>query len=237
MGSVRRFLLLAVAALLVVSAALAIAILLIGRMGETEGRILATTAILAGYGLVAVPATMLFDQGRWTRWAAVNVALIAMAATAAIGAMWSGSDSDVVGKTIGTLTVFAVATTQVSALEARRQRRDPPVVSRLFVVSSVLALTAAALFSVMLWAGGGGGARFLGALVVLDLLCVALQPVLARLRAAGAVYELVVTDASGTTRRLSVEATGLASAAAKAIRTVEREGGDVTGVTLGSGRR
>ncbi len=232
--SLKRTLLRAVAGLLVVSAALAIGILLIGRMGQTEGRILGTTAVLAAYGLVALPAAILFDQGRWTRWAALDAALVAAAAGATLAGMWSGSDSEVFGKTLGTLTVSALAATQVSALAARRQPRDPPLVRRLFEVSCALAGVLAAAFAVLIWAQPHGSLflRVFGALAVLDLLCVALQPVLARLRATGALYDLVVADASGTTRRVTVEASGLANAAAKAIRTVEREGGDVVDVRI-----
>ena len=57
-------LLFAVAVLVSAAAALAIAILLFGHFGQTEGRILATTAILAGYGLLTLPAAMLRDQHR-----------------------------------------------------------------------------------------------------------------------------------------------------------------------------
>jgi hypothetical protein len=60
----KRFVLLAVADLLTAAAALAIGILLFGDFGSTEGRILATTALLAGYGLFALPAAVLRDQRR-----------------------------------------------------------------------------------------------------------------------------------------------------------------------------
>jgi hypothetical protein len=79
MGSGKRILLLAVAGLLSASALLAIGILLVGRFGETEGRILATTALLAGYGLVGLPSTILFDQGRSRRLAVGGLALAALA--------------------------------------------------------------------------------------------------------------------------------------------------------------
>ncbi len=230
-GSLKRTLLLAVAALLCLTAALAIGILLIGRMGPTEGRILGTTAILAGCGLVAVPGTMLLDQARRQRWAAANLAIVAAAAGAMIGSIWFGGDSETFGKTVGTLTMFALATTQVSALQVRRRDGDPPVVRRLFVFSSVLVLGLAATVSVMVWVEAGGGfGRFVGALVILDLLCVALQPILARVRSTGQVYELTVVLASGETHRLSLEAADLGGAVAKAIRRIEREGGSVVGV-------
>ena len=60
----KQGLLLSVAVLLSVSAALAVGILLFGEFGETEGRVLATTGLLAGYGLLALPAAMLLDRRR-----------------------------------------------------------------------------------------------------------------------------------------------------------------------------
>jgi uncharacterized membrane protein required for colicin V production len=60
--SLRRGLLLGVAALLSATAALAVAILLFGDVGATEGRILTTTAVLAGSGVLALPVTLLWGR-------------------------------------------------------------------------------------------------------------------------------------------------------------------------------
>ena len=62
--STRRLLLSAVAAVLTLTALLAIGILLFGRFGETEGRILGTTIFLALFGLLSLPAAILLDQKR-----------------------------------------------------------------------------------------------------------------------------------------------------------------------------
>lgn len=78
--SVRRGLLPAIAALLSVSAVLAVAILLLGDFGATEGRILATTAVLGGFGVLAVPGTLLADRGR------ARPLAVAVVAAATIGA-------------------------------------------------------------------------------------------------------------------------------------------------------
>ena len=76
----RRALLLAVAALMCAAAALAIAILLFGDFGDTEGRVLATTFLLAVYAALAVPAAMLWDQRRLPALAALLAVLAAVAA-------------------------------------------------------------------------------------------------------------------------------------------------------------
>ena len=55
----RRLLLTAVAVSITATALLAIGVLLFGSFGETEGRILGSTMILAGYALLALPAGFL----------------------------------------------------------------------------------------------------------------------------------------------------------------------------------
>jgi hypothetical protein len=230
----RRILLLVVAGLLTASALLAIGILLMGRFGSTEGRILGTTALLAGYGIVALPAVMLLDQGRYRPLSLASATLAAFGAVFALALVWTPSAGESFGKTVGSVTVFAVMCAQASALAFRRQDRDPPVVRRLFALScgtgGLIAVTGTAMF----WANPNGGfyPRLFGALVVLDLLLVALQPILARARPSGPVHRLRVVVAAGEAVTVTIEGGDLATAAAKAIRSVERKGGRVTGIEM-----
>lgn len=221
----RRPLLLAVAALLSASALLAVGILLFGHFGRTEGRILATTALLAGYGLLALPAAILLDQRRLPALAAAVAALAAVGASLALAAVWSGGDSEPLGRTVGTVTFFLVAATQTAALAARRRGRDPRWVRVLFPGSIGLALAAAGAATGAVWTDAGDAyGRVVGALIVLDLLAVALQPILARAQAAPPPIRLRVLVESGERVELTVEAPDLAGAAAKAIRGLERDG-------------
>ncbi len=224
-SSGRRILLLAVAGLLSASALLAIGILLAGHFGETESRILATTALLAGYGLVGLPSTILLDQGRARRLAYGGLALAAGGAALALAVVWSNG-SDRLGKTLATVTVLALAAAQVAGLTARRRTDDPTSVRRLFAASCALAAVVAAMVATALWGEieGDGYFRILAALVVLDLLVVALQPILARARPAVGLHRLRVTVADGETLELDVEGRDLAAAAAKAIRAQEQGG-------------
>ncbi len=178
----RRILLFGVAGLLCASALLAIAILLVGRFGYTERRIVATTLLLAGYGLLSLPAVVLLDQRRLRAFAFAAVGAAAAAAVTALVSIWAPSSSDTVGKLVGTLTVAAVAAAQAAALAGRRRESDPPVVGILFDVSCATAALAAASASALIWTQPSGSTyvRLLGALIVLDLLLVSLQPVLAR---------------------------------------------------------
>jgi len=237
----RRLLLLGVAALLTVSALLAIGILLAGRFGRTEQRILGTTLLLAGFGLLALPSIVLVDQARCRRLAGAAAAAAAVGATLALASVWGASGSDALGKSVGTATIVALALAQPAALAARRRPDDPPSVRRLFAGSCAAAAVGATTAISLLWANPHGPLypRLLGALVVLDLLLVALQPVVARACPAQAEHRFAVALASGKTVEVSIPGGDVATAAARAIRDIERAGGRVVRleVTDGAARR
>ncbi len=221
----RRLLVLGVAALLSISALLAIGILLFGRFGETEGKILGSTALLAACGVLALPGVVLLDR-RQLRGLAVAVAALAAAGYAlALVLIWLEPSSEWLGKAVTTTFLFAVASAQTAALAARRQERDPPSVRRLFPLSIGVALAAAGVLSGLIWADRAGApARIAGALVVLDILAVALQPLLARARPVTVPVRLRALLDNGEPVELDVVAPDLATAAAKAIRSLERDG-------------
>jgi hypothetical protein len=229
-----RRILLAIAALLSVSALLAVGILLAGRFGETEGRILRTTALLGAYGLVALPSTMLVDQRRATGLAAVGLALAALAAWLALVAVWSPEPPDDLGRAVGNTTVLAVLVAQLAALTGRRRGRDPASVQRLYLLAWALGALVAVLATAVIWTGSEHGLalRILAALAVLDLLATALQPLLARARPAAAAYRLELEDEMGELSTVEVEAADLGAAAAKAIRSLEQRGHSVHRVVL-----
>lgn len=222
----RRLLLLGVAGLLCASALLAIGILLFGHFGRTEGRILATTALLGGFGLLALPAAILADRGTLRALVVAVVALDLAAASLALAALWSDAPGEALGKTFGTALFLLLAVVQTAALAGRRRASDPNLVRALFRASVLLAALAAALLTGLVWSQPDGEAagRAAGSLVVLDALAVALQPILARARPAPAPVHLRATVAGGERVELTIDAPDPASAAAKAIRALEREG-------------
>jgi hypothetical protein len=222
----RRLVLTGIAVSLSATALLAIGILLFGDFGETEGRILGTTMLLAGYGLLALPAGFLLDQSRHRALAGAVIALAATALALNLIALWSGGGSATLGKSVGTVTFFAVAASQTGALSARRRATDPSSVSALFMFSCGLALFLAVLATAVVWAEPHGQVyvRILGALAVLDVLLVALQPVLALARPRGEVYHLRVGFERGEELETDVEASDFAAAASRAIRETERAG-------------
>jgi hypothetical protein len=235
-GSPRRgkqALVLAVVVSLCTTAVLAVGILLFGNFGELEGRILITTALLAAYGLLALPAGFLFDQARHARLAATVVVLTTAGFASAIAAVWwTNEPPAALGKLNATMTAFAVASAQIAALAARRRVSDPPAVRRLFASSVLLVLALATMVAVAAWAeiGAEGYFRILGSIAVLDVLAVVLQPILTLSRSAGRSYRLRVRVEPGDTIEMTVEAANLAAAAPKAIRAIEREGREVTGL-------
>jgi MFS family permease len=229
-----RLVLLAVAGLLTAAAALAIGILLFGDFGSTEGRILATTALLAGYALSALPAAMLRDRRRGALLFAAVVALAAAAASLTTTAVWSEEPPEELGNAIGTANAWLVAAVQAAALTLRRSERDSRVVRLLFAASSALAVVLALMLTTLVWAeiDSERYGRALGALLVLDVLLVALQPILARVRPRTVVHRLRVAVAAGDPIDLTVEAPDLAAAALQAIRTAERDGHRVLGLAF-----
>ena len=226
--SSRRVLLLAVAGTMIAAAALAIGILLFGDFGGTEGRILITTLILAAHGVLAVPAAILHDRRRLPLLALAGAVLVAAGAVLNVVAVWVDSDSELFGKVIGTVWALLVPTVVAAALAARPRRH------RLFPVSIALAYLSAALLISLIWAETENDLffRVLGALVVLTVLLVALQPLLLRARPDRVAQPLRLVDDSGTATEVVVVAESLADAAASAIRDAEREGRHVRSVEL-----
>ncbi|HEY7148239.1 MAG TPA: hypothetical protein VH420_02230 [Gaiellaceae bacterium] len=215
-----------VAVSLSATALLAIVILLFGNFGETESRILQTTALLASFGLVSLPAGILLDQARLTALAAAILGLAATGLVLSLFSVWSGGSSAVVGKTVLTATVFALAASQTGTLAARRRDGDPTSVRVLFALSCATAPALATLAAVAAWAEIESSAYFraLGALAVLDVLVVLLQPLLALRRPRGDVYHLRLALERGGELDTDVEAGDFAAAAARAIREAERTG-------------
>lgn len=222
----RRALLLAVAGSISAAAVLAIAILLFGDFGGTEGRVLVTTLILAFYGTLTVPAAILWDQGRRHVLAAASAVLAGAAAALNVFAIWVEPGGDY-GKAVVTVTILLLPTVAATALAARP-------LHRLFVLFVVTSAVTVVMATAAVWAEIEDDAylRLLGALVVLDVLAVALQPLLLRAGRVASVRELRVRDTSGLSVDVVVRADSLADAVARAIRSSEREGRHVRSVEV-----
>lgn len=233
--SPRRALLPGVAVLVSLSAVLAVAILLFGDFGETEGRVLGTTAVLAAHGALVVPATLLLDRGTARALALSLVGASVAGALCWSWVIWVDSGGDGPWRLAGTTATLVVALAQVSATTARRRPSDPSAVRGLHLASIGLAALVASIVLVLVWGGGEDGetlGRVLAAAAVADVGAVALQPILARAAAPRGPVRLRLTLADGAVREREERASDLASAVAAAIRAAERSGGRVARVEV-----
>jgi hypothetical protein len=221
----KRLLLTAIVASLVATAALAIGILLFGEFRDTEARILGTTAFLSLFSLLALPAGVLFDQGRLLPLAWATAALAVLGFAVAMSAVWN-DDSDTSWKLTGAVGACALAATQTAGLASRLRPSDPPAVRRLFAAATALVVVSATMVNAAIWKEIDDETyyRFLAAIAVANVLLVVLQPVLRRGRAEPATYRLRLTLADGSTAEEEVSARDFAEAAAKAIGRAERDG-------------
>jgi hypothetical protein len=180
--SPKRFALGLAAVAFCVSGGLAVLFLLFGEFEGASWKILTTAVVLGLYSLLALPGARLLDQGRSSilGWSAVLLAALGL--LWAFRIVWGGlDDADGSWRLLVTLTACATAVTQVCATTARRHETDPAAVDRLYAVSNLLAYTLAGAITLVSWNALGSGAflwRMLGVLAVLDVLSVALQPVL-----------------------------------------------------------
>ncbi len=231
----RRRILLVVAAFLSASALLAVGILLFGHFGRTEGRILSSTALVAAAGLAVLPAALLLDRRRLPLLTVVVATLAGAAFTLALVAVWSPDEPpEGVGRALATALVWLAATDQTASLVLRRGRRDPASVRRLFAASVVLSLALAGVLTGVVWTEAGSSllGRLVGAALVVDVLAVALQPILALARPRPVAIELVLRLEGGRREEVRAAAPDVATAVARAIRGAERRGQHVTVVEL-----
>src|SRR5688500_1224484 len=119
------------------TAGLAILTLLFGDFDETAGRIVATTAFISLYSLMALPGASLLDRGTnallgWGTLLVCGVALLL-----AMNLVWGDwrDTSETSWKLVGIGTVVAGAFAQASATTWRRRADDSVTLARLYVVS------------------------------------------------------------------------------------------------------
>jgi hypothetical protein len=194
--SARRLLVLVGIASLGVSAAVAILILLFGDFGETEGRILGTTFAIAAASLLALPGAVLLERGEQPLLGAVNVALAVVAFALALALLWV-SETETLGRLLSSTAAAAAASTQIAGLTVRRRAGEPASVRFAYGLACALAGVLAAMAVIAIWAevDAEGYYRALGALAVLDVFLVVLQPLLRRVgRPAGKREGRIIVD-------------------------------------------
>jgi hypothetical protein len=101
-----------------------------------------------------------------------------------------------VAKLAGTTTAIAAAQTQMSAMTTRRRDDDPPLVRGVFLAAVAVVALLCLLTIIAIWneIDSEGFYRGLGAIAVLDVFLVLLQPLLRRLRDGGAASARVILE-------------------------------------------
>lgn len=182
-SQLRRVLLIATVAALSVTALIAIIALVAGDFGDTELRIMATTAGFGLCALIATRGTALLDQSRHKTLARAVIGLSALAFLIELWVVWFDDDSEAGWKSYVCIIVLAVALGQLAGMIARRRDTDPPAVAVIAWAAGACAILLAGLGCIAALAeiDSAGYYQAFGVVAVLDILGIVLQPVIRRL--------------------------------------------------------
>ena len=174
----RRIFLLGAAALVSVAALVAIATVLSGDFGETEGKIFATlaTTFAAGSTVIAGLACLGRGVSRPLAFAGVILACAGFALWSA--EIWGEYESDGYWKLLGVLTAWTLALLVTTT--TRLMLTSPSLIRRLYPATGAAAAGAAAVVSVMILCEQGDGWQLFAVLLILALLGETLAPILER---------------------------------------------------------
>jgi hypothetical protein len=175
------------------TAGLAILTLLLGDFGEMSWRIVATTAFISLYSLMALPGGSLLDRGTHTVLGSATLLACGVALLLAMNLVWADwhDSSDTSWKLVGIATVIAGAFAQASATTWRRRPDDSATLVRLYGISLLTgpALALMIINALLNEVEDRTYYRFLGALAVANLLVTIVQPIIRRMAAAAAEEE------------------------------------------------
>jgi len=182
-GGGRRLFLWALVASLCVTAAIAIATLLVAEFDETARRILATTALLSLASLLSLPAGVLLDRRRAVPLAWGTIAASAAGFALAMIVIWGLQDKESLARLSWTFWLGAGAGAQAAAVTSMLQAGDSRRLRVVSVLSILLAASLAALIALAVWIEPDVAAYFraTGAVAVAAVLASLLQPILRRM--------------------------------------------------------
>ena len=239
-ADLRRVLLIATVTALSVTALIAIIALVAGDFGETELRIMATTAGFGLCALIATRGTALLDQNRYEALARAVIGLAALAFLIELWIVWIDDDTEAGWKSYVCAIVLAVALGQIAGLIARQRPTDPSAVRTIAWAAGVCAVILAVMGcnAALAEVDSAGYYQAFGVVAVLDILGIVLQPVVRRLGkpraipAAGADGGFVLVLADG--RRTAHQVHGdLPDEVAAALREAGGRGERVARIELG----
>jgi hypothetical protein len=241
-AELRRGLLIATVTALSVTALIAIIALIAGDFGETELRIMATTAGFGLCALIATRGTALLDQNRYEALARTVIGLAALAFLIELWIVWIDEDAEAGWKSYVCAIVLAVALGQIAGMIARQRHTDPPAVRVIAWAAGVCAVVLATMgcYAALAEVDSAGYYQAFGVVAVLDILGIVLQPVVRRLgtpqtiaeAGAGGAFTLVLADGRRSAHEARVD---LPDEVAAALREARGRGERVTRVELGDG--
>jgi hypothetical protein len=227
----KRLLLIAAITSLAGTAAIAIAVLLLGDFDETEARILATTLGISVASLLALPGAILLEQGRDAALAWLTVGFACAAFVLFEITIWNAWDNETAWKLTGSAAAAAAASTQISAMTTRLHATDRRAVRGAYVAAVWLAAILAGMVVLAVWTEIDSTTyyRALGALVVLNVFLSLVQPLLRRLREEPEeVHRIRIAAEPGGERDVELAGRDFAGALAEEVRRLERAGRRVT---------
>ena len=239
-AELRRALLIATIAALSLTALIAIIALIAAEFGETELRILATTAGFGFATLLAMRGTVLLDQGRHQRLARAVIGLSALAFVVELWPVWVNSDDSAPWKSYVCVIALAVALAQIAGMLGRRRASDPPSIGVLIWAAGMcaVALAAMAILAALAEISEAGYYQLFGVVVVLNVLAIALQPAVRRLGTPAPTTgngERFVCVLSNGRRVERAAGPDLADSVARALRELNSRDERVTRIELGTG--
>jgi hypothetical protein len=238
----RRVLLIATIAALSLTALIAIVALLAAEFGDTELRILATTAGFGFASLLAMRGTVLLDQRRQQTLARAVIGLSALAFVVELWAVWIDSDDSAPWKSYVCVLAAATALAQIAGMIARRRPSDPPSIGPLVWAAGICAVVLAlmAIGAAIAEIDEAGYYQLFGVVAVLDVLGIALQPVVRRLGGPAPApgpptadkFACVLADGRRIERDVGAD---LPDAVASALRDLQERNERVTRIEFGAG--
>jgi len=153
-----------------VNAALGIYAVLAPDWGETQGKILATSLFVTGAVIFALVCEPAWERKLLGPVPLVGAALGAVGFTLAVAGIWTEAESEIWGKTMGTIFTVAVACAVASLLAIARLA---PRHTWVFIVTLAVLGLGAAMVCVLLWWGDDPPDAYLRALGVVMIVLAA----------------------------------------------------------------
>lgn len=174
----RRIFLLGAATLVSVAALVAIAAILHGNFGSTEGKIFATLATAFVAGSTAIAGIACLGRSGSRVFGILGIVLSALGFVLWTEEIWAQHDSAGYWKLLGFLLIWSLVVLIVTT--TRLMTRSPQLLSSLYPATAVAAVLAGVVVTIMILSESGDGWQFFAVLLVLAVLGETLTPILER---------------------------------------------------------